>query len=164
VGVKKLLLVGLLVLTASACGSSKSSGSTQALQTVADKFAIAQIEVNWHKASSTKNVNLMMSLWAPDATFNIGTETLTGKTQIRNFFVHKAAPFQPQNHWVSETPEYKLRETVNGDKGTLYFECHYVDAKTGKVVSVVGADQEVAKIKGKWLITSSAGATPKLSP
>ena len=163
-GAKKLLLVGLLVLTATACGSSKSSSSTQALQTVADKYAIDQIEVNWHKASSTKNVNLMMSLWAPDATFNIGTETLTGKAQIRNFFVHKAGPFQPQNHWVSDTPEYKLRTTVNGDKGTLYFECHYVDAKTNKVVSVVGADQDVAKINGKWLITNSAAATPTLSP
>ena len=163
-GAKKLLLVGLLVLTATACGSSKSSSSTQALQTVADKYAIDQIEVNWHKASSTKNVNLMMSLWAPDATFNIGTETLTGKAQIRNFFVHKAGPFQPQNHWVSETPEYKLRATVNGDKGTLYFECHYVDAKTSKVVSVVGADQNVAKINGKWLITNAASATPTLSP
>jgi len=164
VGARKLLLVGLLVLTATACGSSKSSSSTQALQTVADKYAIDQIEVNWHKASSTKNVNLMMSLWAPDATFNIGTETLTGKAQIRNFFVHKAGPFQPQNHWVSDTPEYKLRTTVNGDKGTLYFECHYVDAKTNKVVSVVGADQDVAKINGKWLITNSAAATPTLSP
>lgn len=163
-GAKKLLLVGFLVLTATACGSSKSSSSTQALQTAADKLAIQEIEVNWHKASSTKNVDLMMSLWAPDATFNIGTETLTGKSQIRDFFVHKAAPFQPGNHWLSDTPAYKIRATVNGDKGTLYFECHYIDVKTSKVVSVVGADQNVAKIDGRWLITNSAGATPTLSP
>jgi len=164
VGTKKLLLVGLLVLTATACGSSKSSSSTQALQTQADKLAIQEIEVNWHKASSTKNVDLMMSLWAPDATFNIGTETLTGKAQIRDFFIHKAAPFQPENHWLSDTPAYKLRATVNGDKGTLYFECHYIDTKTSRVVSVVGADQNVARINGKWLITNSAAATPTLSP
>src|SRR5437660_2764492 len=107
----------------------------------------------------------MMTLWAPDATFNIGTETLTGKAQIQDFFAHTAAPFQPGNHWVSETPAYKIRTTVNdaGNKGTLYFECHYVDAKTGKVVAVVGADQNVEKINGKWLITNSASATPKLS-
>ena len=42
-------------------------------------------------------------------------------------------------------------------KGTLYFECHYIDAKTGKVVSVVSADQNVEKIEGKWLITNVAG-------
>ena len=161
---RMLLLVAILVLTATACGSSKTSGSTQALQAQADKYAIEQIESNWHKASSTQNVDLMMSLWAPDATFNIGTQTLTGKAQIRNFFVHKAAPFQPGNHWLSDTPAYKIRVTVNGDKGTLYFECHYIDVKTSKVVSVVGADQNVARINGKWLITNSAGATPTLSP
>jgi ketosteroid isomerase-like protein len=162
--VRKLVPVALLVLTATACGSSKTSSASQALQRQADKFAIEQIEVQWHKASSTKNVDLMMSLWAPDATFNIGTETLSGKSEIRDFFVKKAAPFQPGNHWLSDTAAYKIRTSVSGDKGTLYFECHYIDVKTGKVVSVVGADQNVARINGKWLITNSAGATPTLSP
>ena len=31
------------------------------------------------------------------------------------------------NNWISETPIYKVRITVNGDRGTLYFECHYVN-------------------------------------
>jgi len=153
-----------LALLLSACGGSSShSGTTADLQKDADILAIDRIEQTWHRAASTHNVGLMMSLWAPDATFNIGTQTLTGKSQIRDFFEHTAAPFQPQNHWVSDTPSYKIRITVNGDKGTLYFECHYVDAKTDKVVSVVAADQNVQRIGGKWLITSSAGATPSLS-
>jgi ketosteroid isomerase-like protein len=156
--------LALAVLALAACGSNGSSASQQALQRQADLLAIDDIEKTWHKASSRHDVDLMMSLWAPDATFNIGTETLTGKAQIRNFFVTKAAPFQPANHWVSDTPAYKIRTTVNGDKGTLYFECHYVDVKTQKVVAVVGADQNVEKIDGKWLITNSAAATPKLSP
>jgi hypothetical protein len=160
-----MLAMGLvLALTVTACGSGGSSASEQALQRDADLLAIDQIEKTWHKASSTQDVDLMMSLWADDATFNIGTETLTGKAQIRNFFATKAGPFQPGNHWVSETPAYKIRATVNGDKGTLYFECHYVDVKTQKIVSVVGADQNVEKINGKWLITSSASATPTLTP
>ena len=163
----KSTLLGLgamLVVSLTACGSSKTSASDQLVQREADTYAIEQIEVNWHRASSTKNVDLMMSLWAPDATFTIGSETLTGKAQIRDFFVHKAAPFQPANHWVSDTPAYKIRTTVNGDKGTLYFECHYVDVKTGKVANVVGADQNVQKINGKWLIVNATGATPTLSP
>ena len=65
---------------------------------------------------------------------------------------------------MSDTPAYKIRITANGDKGTLYFECHYVDVKTGKVVSVVAADQNVQRINGKWLITSAAAATPTLGP
>lgn len=159
-----ICLAGLALTSLAGCGSGKSSASEQSAQRDADLYAIDQIEANWHKAASTHDVNLMMSLWAPDATFNIGTETLTGKTEIRKFFVTKAAPFQAENNWVSETPAYKIRTTVNGDKGTLYFECHYVDTKTQKVASVVGADQNVQKIDGKWLIVSSAAATPTLSP
>jgi ketosteroid isomerase-like protein len=154
-----------LTLTVAACGgSSKNSASQQALQRQADMWQIDQIERTWHRAASTKNVDLMMSLWAPGATFNIGTETLRGKAQIRDFFTHTAGPFQPQNHWMSDTPAYKLRITVNGDKGTLYFECHYVDVKTQKVASFVGADQTVQRIGGKWLITTAEAATPKLAP
>jgi len=159
-------LVGLvLTLSLTACGgSSQNSASNQTVQRDADLYAIDQIERVWHKASSTKNVDLMMTVWAPDATFDNGTATLTGKAEIRKFFETKAAPFQPVNHWLSDTPAYKIRTTVNGDKGTLYFECHYIDTKTQKVAAVVGADQNVQKINGKWLIVSSAAATPILRP
>ena len=162
-----IAVLGAVLITAMAgCGggSSKTSNAQQALDRQADLYAIDQIEKTWHKASSTHNVGLMMSVWAPGAIFTIGPSTLTGKGQIRDFFAHKAAPFQPQNHWVSDTPAYKIRITVNGDRGTLYFECHYVDVKTQKVMSVVAADQNVQKINGKWLITNSSGASPTLSP
>jgi ketosteroid isomerase-like protein len=153
------------VLSFSACGGSSSHSATAAeLQKEADILAIDQIEQTWHRAASLHNVGMVMSLWAPDATFNIGTQTLTGRAEIRDFFEHQAAPFQAQNHWVSDTPSYRIRITVNGDKGTLYFECHYIDVKTQKVVSVVAADQNVQKIDGKWMITSAAGATPSLGP
>lgn len=165
---KTLLLVATTVALAAsltACGGSGSSSALDAAQqTELDRRSIEQIEVKWHQASSTKDVDLMMSLWADDATFTIGPEILTGKSQIRNFFVQKAGPFQPENNWVSDTPAYKVRTTVDGNKGTLYFECHYVDVKTQKVVNVVGADQDVEKINGKWLITNLAAATPVLSP
>ena len=153
-----------LILAFAGCGGSgQNSAADRATQQRAALYEIDQIEKTWHKASSTHDIDLMMTVWASDATFNIGAETLTGKTQIRNFFV-KAGPFQPGHHWVSETPAYKIRITANGDKGTLYFECHYVDLNTGKVVSVVAADQNVQKINGAWLITSSAAAPTTLTP
>jgi len=105
----------------------------------------------------------MMTIWSDNATATLGGQTYTGKAQIREFFATKAAPFQPQNHWVSETPAYKIRVTVDGDKGTLYFECHYVDVATKQVVAVVSADQDVARINGTWLITHLVSATPDLS-
>jgi hypothetical protein len=33
-----------------------------------------------------------------------------------------------------------------------------------KVVAVLGADQDIRKIHGKWLITNLTVATPTLSP
>jgi len=161
---RRMVILGLaLALTLAACGGSGEKAAVDpAVQRDADLYQIDQIERTWHKASSKHDVDLMMTLWAPDATFTIGTETLTGKAQIRDFFAHKAGPFRPDHHWISDTPAYKIRTTVNGDKGTLYFECHYIDVKTGKVVSVVGADQNVQRINGTWLITSSAAASPTL--
>jgi uncharacterized protein (TIGR02246 family) len=159
--------VAVLALAASlaACGGSDESSDEQAAQQEqAELYAIDQIEVKWHQASSTKDVDLMMSLWADDATFTLGPEILKGKSQIREFFENDAGPFKPENTWVSDTPAYKVRATVDGDKGTLYFECHYVDVKTGKVVAVVSADQDVEKIDGTWLITNLAAATPVLQP
>lgn len=158
-------MMGLaLAVSLTACGSGQETASQRAMQLKADQYAIDQIEVKWHKASSTKNLNLMMSLWADNATATLGGQTYSGKAQIRNFFATKAAPFQPQNHWVSDTPAYKIRVTVDGDKGTLYFECHYVDTTTHQVVAVVSADQDVARISGKWLITRLVSATPELTP
>ena len=163
--IARLLLV-FAIASLAACSQSNSPTSAQAsrLQEQADIYAIEQIEVNWHKASSTKDVDLMMTLWADNATFDVGTKTYTGKDQIRSFFVNQAAPFRPGNHWVSETPAYKVRVTVNGDNGTLYFECHYVDVNTRQIMAVVSADSLVGRIKGKWLISQSITATPILGP
>jgi ketosteroid isomerase-like protein len=161
---RRSLIIIALAVCLSACGSSQETAAQQAAQKDADIYAIDQIEVKWHRASSTKNVDLMMSLWADHATFDYGPKILTGKDEIRKFFVNDAAPFQPENTWVSDTPAYKIRATVDGDKGTLYFECHYVDVKTKNVVAVVAADQDVARINGRWLITKLVAATPTLAP
>jgi hypothetical protein len=151
-----------LVYAVSAYGAPSTS-SSPSVQKQAALYQIDTIERVWHKAASTKNLNLMMSIWAPNATATVAGKTVTGKAAIRNLLA-KAGPFQPQNHWLSDTPAYKIRTTVNGNKGTLYFECHYIDVDTGKVAAVVGADQQVQKLKGKWLITNMAASTATLQP
>jgi hypothetical protein len=88
----------------------------------------------------------------PDATWQLGTEVLQGRQQIRDFVVHGFPAFKPAHHWLSDTPAYKIRITADGDKGTLYFECHVVDVKTRELVAVVGGDLTVEKINGHWLI------------
>lgn len=155
-----------VALFAAGCGSAAPTAVPVDTQKLADMYQIEQIEAIWHQAASTKNVDLMMSIWAPDATFSLGTRELTGQDQIRAFFTNEAAPFQAKNNWMSDTPAYKIKATVDGDKGTLYFECHYLDLSTkpATVASVVGGDQKVARINGKWLITEAVPSTPVLAP
>ena len=156
-------LLFVFVLVSVGCQAATPAANAD-LQRQADLYAIDQIEVTWHQAASTQDVELMMSIWADNATATLGGVTITGKDALRNFFATKAAPFQPQNHWVSDTPAYKIRTTVDGDTGTLYFECHYVDPTTKMVMSVVAADQKVARINGKWLITDLVSSSPVLTP
>jgi hypothetical protein len=162
---KKLLiavtLVGLGVLIAGYGAWARDSSASA--QKLANLYKIDQIEKTWHKAASKKNLNLMMSLWAPKATATIGGQTYSGKAEIRAVLA-KAGPFQPQNHWISDTPAYKIRATVHGNKGTLYFECDFIDVDTGKVVNVVGGDQDVLKFHGKWLIVHASISSPTLEP
>jgi hypothetical protein len=166
--VKRMLAAGIglaLIVTALAgCGGSgKPSASDQQMQKDATMWQISQIEVAFHRATSTHNLNLMMSLWAPGAVFNIDQQTLTGKAQIRNWFATQSMAFQPDNHWESDTPSYKEKITVNGDKASLYFECHYIDPKTKMVMSYVAVTHQLQKIDGKWLIVDSAAQPAVLS-
>ena len=153
-------------LVVAACGSDPSAvtnAQLAALQKQAAMYQIDQIEVTWHKAASTKDLPLMMSIWADDATLQIKLDTLSGKAEIQNFWAH-AAPFDPNNDWVDETPAYKAVITVSGNTGTIYFECHFVDVPTSKLVALAATQADVARINGRWLITSSIGTTPILSP
>ena len=61
------------------------------------------------------------------------------------------------NDWISETPAYKVRITLNGDRGTLYFECLYVEREDGQGRRRTAADVDVARIGGRWLITGLGG-------
>jgi ketosteroid isomerase-like protein len=165
IGGALLAAAGVLALTLAAYGgSSTSSASEQAMRRQADLWAIDRLEKNFHKATSRKDIELMMSLWAANATFTAGGHSAVGKKEIRQFWLTKSKTFERGNTWVSETIPYKVRITVNGDRGTLYFECHYVDTNTGKVEVVTAADGDVTRINGRWLFTNFAGASATLSP
>jgi ketosteroid isomerase-like protein len=154
----------VIPLTALGGGSAKTTTTDSTTQRQADLYQIDQIEVKFHKATSTHDLNLMMSLWAPGAVFDIDQKTLTGKAQIRHWFATENKAFKPGHHWESDTPTYKLRITLSGDNATMYFECHYIDPKTSKVVAAAGVTHTLQKINGQWLITDSAGSTATLSP
>lgn len=158
-------VVAALVVPFSAFGgtSSRAGAEIAQLERQANLYQIDNIEVKFHRATSTHNLKLMMSLWAPGSIFNIDTQTLTGKAQIRHWFATENKAFMPSHHWESDSPTYKIKIHLNGDHATIYFECHYVDPKTAKVVALAGVTHTVQKINGEWLITNSSGSTATLS-
>src|SRR5579871_7010419 len=110
------VVAALLVALQTGLGKATASTATRSesvTQQEADKWEIDQIEVKFHRATTNHDINLMMSLWAPGAVFNIGTATLTGKAQIRNWFLTKNKAFQANPHWESDTPSYKIRIQLN---------------------------------------------------
>lgn len=162
VGVVVALGVGALVGAFAASGGSSTSAASEAqMRRNSDLWEIDQVQKRFHRATTRKNLDLMMSMYAPTATFTFPGTIAVGKQEIRDFWRTSKAF---TNDWISETPAYKVRITLNGDRGTLYFECHYVDAKTGAPQVYTAADVEVGRIGGRWLITSIAGASTTLSP
>ena len=157
------LAAAAVALAAGCGGSGHASGVDATVQREANLYEIDQIEVKFHRATSYHNLNLMMSLWAPGAVFNIDQETLTGKAQIRQWFATQSKAFKPDDLWESDTPSYKIRVNLNGDKATMYFECHYIDPKTQKVAAWAGVTHTLQKINGRWLIVDSASSNPTLS-
>jgi hypothetical protein len=155
-----ILLLGLVL---AACGGSSPGSSDAEAQRVQDMWEIEQIEKAFHGATSHKDIDQMVSLFAPNATMTVGpAQTAVGLDEIRSFWLEKAAPFAPENTWISDHPAYKLEVTISGDRGTLHFECHYIDAKTGEIASTTAADFDVARLGGKWLITNMVAKTTVL--
>ena len=163
----RTLLIGgvlaILAFTLSACGgSSRSSISDRAVQRKADTYEISQIERSFHQAISEKDIDELVGLFATHATGTFGPgKTVTGKDQIRTVWLNSTA-WKPATHWLSDHPAWKLKVTVNGDRGTLHFECHFINVDTGKIARLTAGNLDVAKIDGKWLITNFVGSLTEL--
>jgi ketosteroid isomerase-like protein len=164
---RRLLLGGALaalVLTLSACGGSGTKAkAAEADQKMVDLYKIGLIEKSFHEAISKKDIDELVRLFAPHATATFGPgKTVTGTDQIRRFWL-KSVAFKPETHWLSDHPAYKLKVTVDGDRGTLHFECHFIDVDTGKVAAITAGNLDVARIGGRWRITNFVGSTSQLT-
>jgi hypothetical protein len=127
-----------------------------------DFMQIHMIEITFHKAGSTKDLDLMMSLFADGAVLTAGGKTYSGKDEIRGFW-KSAGTFQPQNQWVAYTPAFRIEYDVDGDHAHLYFECLYVDKPAQKIVIHTNSDDELVRINGHWLIKDmKAAVVPEL--
>ena len=127
-----------------------------------DFMQLHNIEIAFHKAGSTKDLALMLSLFADDAVLIAKGKTYTGKEQIKSYWQAHTA-FQPQTQWVGYTPAFRIRYDVDGDRAHLYFECLWMDKTAGKIAAHTNSDDTLARINGRWLIKEmKADAVPDL--
>lgn len=127
-----------------------------------DFMQLHKIEITFHEAGTTKNLDLMLSLFADDATLTSGGKTYTGKDQIREYW-KAAGPFQPQNQWVAYTPAFRIKYDVQGNTAHLYFECLYVDKAAKKIAAHTNSNDTLIRANGQWLIKDmKAAAVPEL--
>jgi ketosteroid isomerase-like protein len=158
--------VGAAVLTFPSLASADAS--PESIQ-VAE---IYQLQAAFHRAKTTQDLDLMMSLWADEATFKNTSNGITysGSDQIRSFW-QGSGSFT--HHRFSLVPSYKTTIQVMGDEAFLYFECHDVgEFSTGSfddpTKKTIVNDSYLAgtlrNIRGNWVFWyMTAGSSSPLS-
>jgi len=133
---------------------------------------IYQLQAAFHQAKTSQDLDLMMSLWADDATFtNNSTRTsYVGFDQIKSFW-QGSGSFT--HHRFSLVPSYKTKIEVHGNEAFLYFECHDIgEFATGsfddRAVKTIVNDTFLAGtlrlVAGHWLFWNmTAGPSSPLS-
>lgn len=139
------------------CLTNGAMAATQE-ENAEDFMQIHRIEIMFHEAGTTKNLDLMLSLFADGATLTSGGKTYTGKEQIRSYW-QSAGTFQPQNQWVAYTPAFRIKYEVQGDNAHLYFECLYVDRAANKIAAHTNSNDTLIRANGQWLIKDMKAAT-----
>lgn len=137
-------------------GSALTSLGAQVIGPESTQVAeIYELQAAFHRAKTTQDIELMMSLWDPDAVLTIESvsppATYVGLDQIRSFFLNSGS-WQFQR--FSLVPSFKTQIQVQGNYASLYFECHDV-GNYALPTRYIAADGTVSGIirnsGGKWL-------------
>ena len=148
---RPFILVLLLCLPALA----KSQGDSGP---PADILAVRNIEITFHTAGSvlpTKDLDLMMTLYADDTVLTDtahDNKVYRGKEQVRTYWADVSGPFRPEHHWIGYTPAMRIKSRVTGDRGTLYFECLWMDVDSNSVGAHAFTLMDLARVNGHWLV------------
>jgi ketosteroid isomerase-like protein len=156
---RSLLRAGMLSTAAGLAGlvfPSASPAGAQASDPEGAKIgAIYQLQAAFHQAKSHQDIDLMMSLWASDATFSLGDSVLSGADAIRTFFLGSGSWTHARMSFV---PSFKDQIQVEGDEAYLYFECHDVAltdesaaAPSGTIVTHLTNFGTIRKVEGNWV-------------
>ena len=123
---------------------------------------IYQLQAAFHLSKSTQNIDLMMSLWDPNATLTIPgnpNSPFVGASQIKAFLLTTGSFTHLR---FSLVPSFKIKIAVNGNEAFFYEECHDV-ANFDQPTRFIAADSFLAgtihKVGERWLFWEMFGGS-----
>lgn len=128
----------------------------------ADEGQIYELQAAFHLAKSTQDINLLMSLWADEASLTIPGNPgspFVGLDQIRAFLLTTGSFTHLR---FSLVPSFKIQIDVHGDEAFFYEECHDVadfDLATRSIVSSTFLAGTLRRVRGKWLFWKMTGGS-----
>lgn len=149
-----------IVFPAAVEAHSRESGRLEA-----EEGKIRELQAAFHLAKTTQDIDLMMSLWADNASLAIPgnpNSPFVGADQIRAFLLTTGSF---TNHRFSLVPSFKIQIDVHGEEAFFYEECHDVadfDLPSRSIASSTFLAGTLRKINGEWhfWIMNGGSASP----
>jgi hypothetical protein len=162
------LVVGVAGESGGLAGLARSSLKAQLTGPESTQVGeIYELQAAFHRAKTTQDIDLMMSLWDAHGTLNVqgnANSPFVGSEQIKSFWQASGSFTQRR---FSLVPSFKTQVDVHGDDGWLYFECHDVgdfDLPNRAIASDTFLAGTVRNIGGKWVFSNmTAGKAFPLS-
>ena len=107
-GVLGVFVISVVLAACSGSGDRLVRAQARRFQ---DMWEIDQIEKDFHHATTAQDIEVMMSLYAPNATMTVGPGvTASGLDEIRRFWLEDAAPFKAENTLGLGPPRVQARD------------------------------------------------------
>ncbi len=159
---------GMAVGAGALVGSSVLRLKAQATAPESEQVGeIYQLQAAFHRAKTTQDIDLMMSLWDVNGTLHVqgdlnspyvGFDRLKAFWQNSGSFTHRR---------FSLVPSFKIQINVQSDQAGLYFECHDIgdyDLASRFIASDTFLAGTVRNVGGKWVFSDmTAGKASPLS-
>jgi hypothetical protein len=128
---------------------------------------IYELQAAFHRAKTTQDIDLMMSLWTGDGKLTVQgdpSSPYVGSVALRAFWLSSGS-FTHRR--FSLVPSFKTQIDVHGNESWLYFECHDVgdyDLADRLIASDTFLGGTVRHVAGSWLFSDmTAGKSSPLS-
>ena len=162
------LLTGAGIASLALPGAAPAD-SGQSEQDSAAVGHIYRLQAAFHRAKTTQDIDLMMSLWDPDGTLIVlgnPSSPFVGFDQIKGFWLTSGS-FTHQR--FSLVPSFKIKIAFQQDGAFLYFECHDVQNYTNPSTRFIASDTFLAgtihRQEHDWVFHDmTAGAATRLDP